>query len=235
MYRTGDRVRWRADGVVEYLGRLDQQVKIRGFRVELGEIEAALRTHPGMRECVVVAREDAPGEKRLVAYGVGGADAEELRAHLRRTLPEHMVPSAFVTLDALPLTRNGKLDRSALPAPDLASVEEEHVAPRTPVEEALAEIWAELLRVERVGVHDSFFERGGHSLLAMRLTARVEDAFGLELSIRTVFATPTLEAIAAEIERRIYDDILAMSDSTAEELAGGIAEPASLHPDAERT
>ncbi|HST57102.1 MAG TPA: amino acid adenylation domain-containing protein, partial [Longimicrobium sp.] len=157
LYRTGDRCRWLSDGTVEFLGRMDQQVKIRGLRVELGEIEAALRQEPGVAECAVVAREDVPGEPRLVAYIVGEAEAEALRARLRQSLPEYMVPAAFVVLDQLPLTPNGKLDRRALPAPELASAEERYVAPRTPVEEVLAEIWAEVLRLERVGVEDNFF------------------------------------------------------------------------------
>jgi acyl carrier protein len=167
---------------------------------------------------VVVAREDAPGEKRLVAYVVGAVEADALRAHLRQSLPEYMVPAAFVFLDALPLTPNGKLDRKALPAPELASAEERYVAPRTPVEEVLAEIWAEVLGLEWVGVHDSFFDLGGHSLLIMRLLAKIQATFDLEISIRTVFSMPTLEAMAGEIERRIYEDAATMSDFEAERL-----------------
>ncbi|HEX2081440.1 MAG TPA: amino acid adenylation domain-containing protein, partial [Longimicrobium sp.] len=172
LYRTGDLARWRGDGALEYLGRLDNQVKVRGFRIELGEIEAVLRRHPSVRDCAVVALADAAGG-RLAAYVAGGADEAALREHLRRTLPEYMVPSAFVALERFPLTPSGKLDRKALPAPDLASAEEKYVAPRAPVEEVLAEIWAEVLRLERVGVHDSFFDLGGHSLLIMRLLAHV--------------------------------------------------------------
>ncbi|HEX2076781.1 MAG TPA: amino acid adenylation domain-containing protein, partial [Longimicrobium sp.] len=169
LYRTGDRARWRADGAIEYLGRLDHQVKVRGFRIELGEIEAVLRRHESVADCVVMARAEA-GEQRLVAYVVadGSAGADVLRAHLGQALPAYMLPSAFVFLDALPLTPNGKLDRKALPAPELASSEDRYVAPRTPVEEVLAGIWAEVLRLERVGVEESFFELGGHSLLATR-------------------------------------------------------------------
>jgi acyl carrier protein len=162
-------------------------------------------------------REDEPGEKRLVAYLVGPAGADELRAHLRASLPEYMVPAAFVALDLLPLTPSGKLDAAALPPPELAT--ERWVEPRSPVERVLAALWAEVLRVERVGVHDHFFELGGHSLLIMRLAARVRDAFGVELSIRAVFAAPTLEAMAAEVERSIYAEIVEMSDARAEELA----------------
>jgi amino acid adenylation domain-containing protein len=199
MYRTGDRARWKADGVLEYLGRADQQVKIRGFRVEPGEVEAALRRHPGVTDCAVVAREDAPGTRRLVAYVAGGADPAALRAHLRDALPEYMVPAAFVALERLPLTPSGKLDRRALPAPELGAGEDGYVAPRTAEEAALAAIWAELLRVERVGVHDSFFELGGHSLLATRVVSRVRRELGVELPLRALFEAPTLEALAARL------------------------------------
>ncbi|HEU4880716.1 MAG TPA: phosphopantetheine-binding protein, partial [Longimicrobium sp.] len=220
LYRTGDRARWRMDGAIEYLGRLDFQVKVRGFRIELGEIEAALRANEGVADCVVVAREDVPGETRLVAYVVGRAEADALRDRLRQSLPEYMVPAAFVSLDALPLTANGKLDRKALPAPEYAADAGRYVAPRTPVEEVLAEIWTQVLRVERVGVHDSFFDLGGHSLLIMRLLAKIQTTFDLDISIRTVFSMPTLEAMAGEIERRIYEDVATMSDFEAGQLAG---------------
>ncbi|HEU0053300.1 MAG TPA: phosphopantetheine-binding protein, partial [Longimicrobium sp.] len=219
MYRTGDRLRWNADGRLEFIGRVDEQVKIRGFRIEPGEIEAALTAHAGVHEARVIVREDEPGKQRLVAYVVGEADAEALREHLRLSLPEYMVPGAFVALERIPLTPNGKLDRKALPAPDLASAEDRYVAPRTAVEEVLAEIWAEVLRLERVGVHDSFFDLGGHSLLIMRLLAKVQATFDVEISIRTVFAMPTLEAMAGEIERRIYEDVAGMSESEAERMA----------------
>ncbi|HYH80907.1 MAG TPA: amino acid adenylation domain-containing protein, partial [Longimicrobium sp.] len=200
LYATGDRARWRADGELEYLGRIDQQVKVRGFRVEPGEVEAALRRRAEVRDCAVVAREDASGQKRLVAYVVGEANADELRAHLRRRLPEHMVPGAFVTLDRLPLTPSGKLDRRALPAPDLASAEERYVAPRTPVEEVLAGIWAEVLRLERVGVEENFFELGGHSLLATRVVSRVRAVFSVELPLRALFEGPTVAELAVRVE-----------------------------------
>ncbi|HEX8904635.1 MAG TPA: phosphopantetheine-binding protein, partial [Longimicrobiaceae bacterium] len=196
LYRTGDKVRWRSDGVVEFLGRLDEQVKIRGFRIEPGEVAAALRRHLEVAECAVVAREDVPGSARLVAYVVGDAEPDALREHLRRTLPEYMVPSAFVRLGALPLNPNGKLDRKALPAPDFTPSEETYVAPRTPVEEALAEIWSDVLNVERVGVNDSFFELGGHSLLVMRVVSYVREIFGVELPLRTIFDAPTISQLA---------------------------------------
>jgi amino acid adenylation domain-containing protein len=202
LYATGDRVRWKADGEMEYLGRADQQVKIRGFRVEPGEVEAVLRQHADVRDCAVVARGDAPGQTRLVAYVVGAADADALRAHLRARLPEHMVPSAFVALDALPLTPSGKLDRRALPAPDAAADGEGFVRPRDPTEEALAAIWAEVLRREAVGVHDDFFDLGGHSLLATRVAARVRTAFGVALTVRALFQNRTIEALARHLAER---------------------------------
>ncbi|HLM69024.1 MAG TPA: amino acid adenylation domain-containing protein, partial [Longimicrobium sp.] len=200
LYRTGDRVRWLADGTLDYMGRLDEQVKIRGFRIELGEIESALLDHHGVREAAVIVREDA-GEKRIVAYLVGSADAESLRAHLRRHLPEYMVPSAFVTVDALPLTPNGKLDRKALPAPHFVADEDAYVAPRTPTEEVLAGIWAETLRVERIGARDGFFDVGGHSLLATRVASRVRRDLGVELPLRAIFEHPVLAELASEIDR----------------------------------
>ncbi|HEX9937525.1 MAG TPA: amino acid adenylation domain-containing protein, partial [Longimicrobium sp.] len=200
LYRTGDRVRWLATGELEFLGRVDEQVKVRGFRIEPGEIEGALRRSEGVADCVVVAREDAPGETRLVAYVVGGVDAGALREHLLRELPEHMVPSAFVFLDALPLTPNGKLDRKALPAPDFAPAQERYVAPRTPAEEVLAGIWADVLRLERVGVEESFFELGGHSLLATRVVSRVREVLAVELPLRALFEGPTVAEMARAVE-----------------------------------
>jgi amino acid adenylation domain-containing protein len=200
LYRTGDLGRWLPDGAIEFMGRNDAQVKVRGFRVELGEIEARLAEHAAVRQAVVVAREDVPGDRRLVAYLVGGVETDTLRAHLRRSLPEYMVPAAFVVLEAMPLTPNGKVDRKALPAPDLASAEGEYVTPRTPVEEVLAEIWAEVLRLERVGVHESFFELGGHSLMAIRVISRVRAVFGMELPLRVLFEGPTIAELAVRVE-----------------------------------
>jgi amino acid adenylation domain-containing protein len=198
MYRTGDRARWLRDGTLEFLARLDGQVKIRGFRIEVGEIEAALRRHDAVADCVVAARVDGAGERRLVAYVAGDADADGLRAHLRRTLPDYMVPGAFVLLERLPLTPNGKLDRRALPEPDYAAAE--HVAPRTPVEEVLAGIWAEVLGLERVGADANFFELGGHSLLATRVISRVRAVFGVAPTVRTMFEAPTLAQLADAVE-----------------------------------
>ncbi|MBV9773259.1 MAG: AMP-binding protein, partial [Gemmatimonadetes bacterium] len=200
LYATGDRVRWRADGELEFLGRMDQQVKIRGFRIEPGEVEAALTSLPGVREAVVAVREDAPGEKRLVAYVAGEASsAAELRAHLSARLPDYMVPSAFVLLDSLPLTPNGKVDRRALPAPEQGS-DTEYVAPRTATEEVLAGIWAEVLGVERVGVEENFFELGGHSLLATQVVSRARQAFGVEVPLRALFEAPTVAELSSCVE-----------------------------------
>jgi amino acid adenylation domain-containing protein len=198
LYRTGDRARWRADGTLEFLGRADEQVKIRGFRIEPGEVESALRRHAGVAECAVLAREDAPGDRRLVAYVVGAAPAEALREHLRRTLPEYMVPSAFVALDALPVTPNGKLDRKALPAPDYAAASAGRVAPRTPAEATLAGIWAEVLGLDEVGVDDSFFALGGDSILAIRAASLARRA-GMEMAPRHVFEHQTVAALAAAL------------------------------------
>jgi amino acid adenylation domain-containing protein len=215
LYRTGDRVRWLADGTLDYLGRLDEQVKIRGFRIELGEIEQRLAEHPEVREAVVLMREDVPGDRRLVAYLVGDVEADVLRAHLRQSLPEYMVPSAFVVLDRLPLTSNGKLDRKALPAPEYAADADRYLAPRTPVEEMLAGIWAEVLCMERVDVEESFFDLGGHSLLAARVVSRVRELFGVEVPLRALFEGPTVAEMAGRVDaaQEVMDAELAQIDS----------------------
>jgi amino acid adenylation domain-containing protein len=199
MYRVMDRVRRRMDGEIEYLGRTDFQVKVRGYRIELGEIEARLREHADVREAVVVVREDETGDRRLVAYVVGEAEAEALRDHLRRSLPEYMVPSAFVPLEALPLTPNGKLDRKALPAPELESDETSYVAPRRPLEAQLAGIWAEVLGRARVGVKENFFDLGGHSLLLVQVQARLSEALDRKISIVDLFRFPTVAALAEHL------------------------------------
>jgi amino acid adenylation domain-containing protein len=203
LYRTGDLARWRRDGELEFLGRADHQVKVRGFRIELGEVEAALSAHEGVRACVVVAREDEPGDRRVVAYVAADEllSSAALRAHLRERLPDYMIPSVFVMLDELPLTPNGKVDRKALPAPgrERAESEREFVAPRNEVEAGVAAMWVEVLKVERVGVEDNFFELGGHSLLATRLIARVREAFGVELPLRRLFERPTVAGVALAV------------------------------------
>ncbi|MCY7264062.1 non-ribosomal peptide synthetase [Pseudomonas protegens] len=207
MYRSGDLARWRADGRIEYLGRNDDQVKIRGVRIELGEIESRLNPFPGIKEAVVLVREDQPGNPRLVAYftaheGAAALSVADLRAHLLAQLPDSMVPMAYVQLDALPLTANGKLDRKALPAPDQAAlISREYQAPRGPTETTLADIWQEVLHLPRVGRHDHFFELGGHSLLAMRMVSQVRQRLGVELALGELFANAELCAVAAVLDR----------------------------------
>ena len=208
LYRTGDLARYRRDGVIEYLGRIDQQVKIRGFRIELGEIEAALNRHPHVAEAVVLARHDVPGDTRLVAYLVPQHNQEispnDVRVFLRELLPEYMVPTVFLTLRALPLTPNGKIDRAALPAPGSngVSLEEAYVAPRNVLEEVIATIWIETLGIKRVGIHDNFFEVGGHSLLAMQVISRIREEFQVELPVRSFFDGMTVERLAQSILER---------------------------------
>ncbi|MCP4661294.1 MAG: amino acid adenylation domain-containing protein, partial [bacterium] len=203
LYRSGDLVRLLHDGNLDFLGRIDQQVKIRGFRIELGEVEAVLGRHPAVREAVVVARTHGAGSRRLVAYvvaGAAGADVAALREYLRRELPEYMVPEAFVELGELPSAPSGKVDRKALPAPEWRrAAARELVAPSTPVEEVLAGIWAELLDLDEVGVHDDFFAVGGHSRLATQLVSRVRDTLRVELPLRAVFESPTVAGVAAAL------------------------------------
>ncbi len=219
LYKTGDNARYLADGNIEYLGRIDHQVKIRGFRIELGEIEAVLSQHPAVLQTVVIAREDVPGDKRLVAYVVPNQEPAptvngdwrgvpplsqtgvDLRRFLKEQLPVYMIPNAFVMLDTLPLTPNGKVDRRLLPVPDTSdkSLEAGFVPPRTPTEEVLAGIWAEVLRVE-VGIHDNFFELGGHSLLATQVISRVRQTFNVELPLRTLFEAPTVADLGSSLE-----------------------------------
>ncbi len=202
LYRTGDLVRWLPDGNIEYLGRVDEQVKIRGFRIELGEIEAALRRHPTIRDAVVTAREDRPGDRRLVAYfttnGSGVPTVSGLQSFLRHQLPDYMVPSQFMHLDALPTTASGKVNRRALPKPDQGRPDlgREFVAPRTPLEKHLAELWQELLGVTRVGVHDNFFELGGDSLKAAVLINRLQQQVGQVIWVAALFDAPTVGELA---------------------------------------
>jgi len=205
MYRSGDLARWRSDGSIEYLGRNDQQTKLRGFRIELGEIEAQLAHHPDIKEVSVIAREDVPGEKRLVAYltsqhGTPPTPAQ-LRAHLAVVLPDYMIPSAFVVLEELPLTPNGKLDRRALAPPEMqASGGDRYEQPIGEVEGALGEIWREILQIRRVGRRDNFFELGGHSLLGVRLISQIEERLGVRASVIWTFQYPTIEQMAQAVE-----------------------------------
>jgi len=199
LYKTGDLARHLADGAIEYLGRLDYQVKIRGQRIELGEIEATLDKHAGVGQSVVLAREDTPGDQRLVAYVVPREQAPsfaELKTHLSQALPLYMVPAAYVFLETLPLTSSGKVDRKALPAPERSASEAIYVAPRTPTEEIMVDIWAQVLGVGRVGVHDNFFELGGHSLLATQVISRARDKFDLQIPLVMIFEEPTLSGFA---------------------------------------
>jgi amino acid adenylation domain-containing protein len=210
LYKTGDVARYFPNGEIELLGRLDHQIKIRGFRIELGEIETVLKQHPSVREAVVVVREDAPGDRRLAAYvapGSAAAQAGELWEFLKKRLLAYMVPSALVFLDTFPLTPNGKLDRKALPAPEEPSPEPDglYVAPRTPTEEVLANIWREVLNLTQVGIHDNFFELGGHSLLATQVISRVRDAFGADIGLSALFEAPSIDALASIVEERLVE------------------------------
>ncbi|QSQ17129.1 amino acid adenylation domain-containing protein [Myxococcus landrumensis] len=208
LYKSGDIVRWLPEGRLEFIGRRDHQVKIRGFRIELGEVEAALMRYPGVEDCVVLVREDVPGDRRLVAWlaspqAPSGAD---LRERLKGALPEYMIPSAFVCLPALPLTPNGKVDRKALPSPDGTSAPVDgYIAPRTPIEELLANLWAHLLSVPRVGLEDNFFDLGGHSLLATQLLSRIRGSLGKELPLRALFQNPTVAGLAQLLSTPMED------------------------------
>jgi amino acid adenylation domain-containing protein len=204
LYKTGDLARYLPDGNIEFLGRIDNQVKIRGFRIELGEIETALTAHPQISEAVVMLREDIPGKKRLVAYVAETLHIKSqqniLRDFLKQELPEYMVPSVFVFLDALPLTPSGKIDRRRLPVPSVSHDLESFVPPRTPTEENLAQIWQEVLGLEQVSIHDNFFECGGHSLLATQVISRLRQNWKIELPLRRLFEKPTVAQLAASID-----------------------------------
>jgi len=206
LYKTGDLARYLPKGELEYLGRIDNQVKIRGFRIELGEIEALLASHPQIWETVVIVRDDATGDKRLVAYIVPQSEKtitiNEIRQFLKAQLPGYMIPNAFVILDALPLTANGKIDSRALPPPESSSEpSDKYVAPRTPIEDILVTVWSEVLKVEKVGINDNFFELGGHSLLATKLVAQIRDRLKVELPLRQLFNSATLAELAQGIEQ----------------------------------
>jgi len=241
LYRTGDLARYRTDGLLELLGRMDHQVKIRGFRIELGEIAGALRRHPAVGELVVLAREDRPGVKRIVAYLVpapgASIDVEEVREFARSRLPNYMAPAAFVVLEALPLTPNRKLDRKALPAPEERAEERERVPPRTPLEQVLGEIWKSVLGLPEVGALESFFHLGGHSLAATRVVTQIQEVFPLEVPLRTLFESPTLAELAARLDdlgeatgvdvAGIAEAVLEVQDLDEDEVKALLAEEAT--------
>lgn len=234
LYKTGDLARYRANGEIEFRGRSDDQIKLRGYRIEPNEIVRTLNQHPAIQASVVIAREETPGEKRLVAYIVTIPGVEvtstSMQAHVRTQLPDYMVPAVFVRLAALPATLHGKVDRAALPAPDASNMlaEQAVAAPQTPLEARLAEIFASCLQVARVGVDENFFLLGGYSLLGMRLLAHVAETFHVELRMRTLFDAPTVRQLAAEIERRLVAKLETMSEDEAQRLLelqpGGISE-----------
>ncbi|MGA9769161.1 MAG: MupA/Atu3671 family FMN-dependent luciferase-like monooxygenase [Blastocatellia bacterium] len=233
LYRTGDLAVYMPDGEITFLGRVDQQVKLRGYRIELSEIEAALENHPEVRQASVIMLEDAQSDKRLVAYVVptsrDKAATTDLRQHLEQYLPHYMLPSVIVMLDTMPLTPNGKIDRKSLPQPDASRPHQQtaFVAPSTPTEKEVTEIWLKLLRIENVGVMDNFFEAGGHSLLAVQLMSQIEDRFGIELPLRDFFTAPTIKAVAERIEESLFvksdpdkmDDMLALLETINDEDA----------------
>jgi acyl-CoA synthetase (AMP-forming)/AMP-acid ligase II/acyl carrier protein len=236
LYRAGDLAAWRLDGTLEVRGRMDHQVKLRGFRIELGEIEAALAELPAVDQAVVHVREDRPGDKRLVAYVTSApgstAVVDELRAHLRRLLPDYMVPAAFLVLERFPLTPNGKVNRQALPAPEIASGATETEAPQTPDEATMAAIWAQVLGRQSVGRNDNFFDQGGHSLLAAQLLSRAHNTFGVEIPLRVLFDAPTVAGLAAHVaqarsaslEGENLDDLLrALEGLSDDEAAATLA------------
>jgi len=228
LYKTGDLARFLPDGNLEFLGRTDHQVKIRGFRIELAEIETMLGEHPLVREVAVIAREDALGDKRIAAYIVPRSghtpDASDLRNHLKRRLPDYMLPSVYVILESMPLSETGKIDRESLPVPEQSrpALEQSYAAPATALEKVLAGIFGEVLKIERVGVCDNFFELGGHSLLATRVVSKIRQIFVIELPVRKLFEEPTVQGLAsvilknerARIERtaELLCEIAAMSD-----------------------
>jgi non-ribosomal peptide synthetase component F len=214
LYKTGDLARYLPNGNIEFLGRIDHQVKLRGFRIELGEIETVLRQHAAVRDVIVLAREDIPGDKRLVAYLVvepaRGPTITELRGFLKEQLPDYMVPSAFVFIDGFPLTPNGKVDRQSLPAPDRVRprIEESYVAPRSQAEKLLVDIWARVLDVEQVGINDNFFDLGGHSLLLTRVHRKLQEIIGEDISMVTLFQYPTISSLCGYLSRESIEPIL---------------------------
>jgi acyl carrier protein len=244
LYKTGDLARYRQDGNIQFLGRIDHQAKVRGFRVEPGEVEAELNRHPAVQQAAVLVREDVPDDKRLVAYVVVKPTASpstgELRDLLKTRLPHYLVPSSFVVLDALPLTPNGKLDRDALPPPEenRPQLQASFIEPRNAVEQALASIWAQILRIERVGVRDNFFDLGGHSLLATQVATRIREAFQTEFPLRALFEKPTIEELAKMIGDASADDrtdtelsrIISDIESISEEEAQRLTTKSASYP-----
>nr|OLE60252.1 MAG: hypothetical protein AUI36_12480 [Cyanobacteria bacterium 13_1_40CM_2_61_4] len=206
MYKTGDRARWLPGGVLDFVGRVDDQIKLRGFRIEMGDIEAILIQHDAIRDAAVVVREDAPGEQRLVAYIVSDRDvsASDVRQFLQDRLPRYMIPAAFVELPAPPLTSNGKVDRRALPRPDVHP-ESAYVAPQSELEEAVEAIWRQVLRADRIGIYDDFFQIGGQSLLAFQVIQRINQTFSLDLPLRAAFSEPTIAGQAILVEEVLLE------------------------------
>ncbi|EDX70556.1 Condensation domain protein, partial [Coleofasciculus chthonoplastes PCC 7420] len=208
LYKTGDLARYRADGTIEFVGRVDNQIKLRGFRIELGEIEAVLSQYPQVKDTVVIVTEDQPGNKRLVAYCVSNSEQSitaELRSFLKTKLPDYMVPSAFVQLDAFPLTPNGKVDRRALPKPEIEeTLSTNFIPPRTATEEQLTRIWTSVLRIKPIGIHDNFFELGGHSLLATQVISRIRQNWEIELPLRCLFESPTIAELSKHLETKVW-------------------------------
>jgi amino acid adenylation domain-containing protein len=231
LYKTGDLARFLPDGQIAFMGRADYQIKIRGYRIEPDEITAALHKHPSIQSSLVVAREDSPGDKRLVAYLVLVPGAELTASSLRETLgeylPDYMIPSAFVVLEGLPVTANGKVDRAALPAPDVTNTlrDEGTVAPQTPTEERVAHIVTRLLNLEAVGIDENFFMLGGHSLLGTQIIAQIAEAFGVDLPLRSLFEASTVRLLAAEIEERVFAKLASMSEDEVLQLLNGNTAP----------
>jgi len=233
LYRTGDLARHLPGGQIEFVGRSDDQVKVRGFRIELGEIEAVLAQHEGVNQAVVVVVEDAPGEKRLVAYVVMGAGValttSEMRSFLAAKLPNHMLPAAFVRLEKLPLTASGKVDRAALPVPESMrpALKETYAPPRNPLEERLVRIWTELLKLDRVGIDDDFFELGGDSLLATQFISRVFQRLKVELPVRRLFENPTVAEFAVLIEETLLQNVERLTEQEAKRRLNTVGQAAS--------
>jgi acyl carrier protein len=239
MYDTGDLARWLPDGTLEYLGRADEQVKIRGFRVEPGEVEAALRAHPAIREVAVVVRDDAHGHPRLVAYCAHGPELSqaEMASHTAGLVPDYMIPAVFVSLDALPLTPSGKVDARALPDPAEPGADGDGwVEPSTPLERAVAALWSDVLGIERIGADDDFFALGGHSLLAAQVVAQVRTDFAVELPMHSLFTMPTVATLSEEIGRllesgdqdetaRLLASVEGMSDEEVERMLAEQSSP----------